>query len=200
MHFSWATGRNEQRFSYRATSITDLLLFLFPFSRGNVLATTSSDSLRMRRTQASKCSHFNGSRVVRRRGWGSGYPQLQLHESPVILHLLHCHSRVKLDPFLQEKRIHDFISNLSLPFGASNWKLSHDEASSSRSWMLTRQNSLQVLTRHILLLLWLHVHLWWVITFDNQQRKTTPVTVSFRQCKYFPTDAENDTEGLSSAG
>lgn len=79
--------------------------FLFPFS-----------SLRMRRTQASKCSHFNTSRVVQRRGWGSGYPQFQLHESPVILHLLHCHNCVKLDPFLQEKRIHDFISNLSLLF------------------------------------------------------------------------------------
>lgn len=152
MHFSWATGGKWATIFIPGTLHYRSATFLFPFSRGNVLATTSCDRPGMRRTETSERSCFNASRAVWRRGRGSGYPHPSYMKAlSFSIYWPATAAWNKTGFFFQEERIHDFISNLSLPLRASNWKQSHEEAASGGSWMLTRQNiqSLQVLTHHI---------------------------------------------------
>ena len=137
MHYSWVTGGNEQWFSYWAPPVTDLasatfFYFLFP---GGYIGHQPLWQVWNKKDWGMRVllfNHFQG--VMKRR---LGVSPFQLHESPVILHLLHCHSLLEPDLFFffffQEEKVHDFISNLSLPFLAGNWKQSHQEAASGGS-------------------------------------------------------------------
>lgn len=202
MHFSWATGGNEQWLSYWVSPITDLFLY-FLFFQWNILATTSCDRSGIRK----KKSDF----------FFFVLPLLQQHEEEAGARGISisatwkpCHSPFialpqprETRPFFQVEKRHDFISNLSLPFRAGNWKQSHEESASGGSWMLTRRNIYtepkSAYSSYLAAFL-LYVPFWWVITFDKQQRKPCLVAVSDVQCKHSPVDVDNDTEGFSPAG
>lgn len=140
MHFSWGTGGNEQWFSYCPPNLGSAT-FLFHSSRGNILDTTSCDRFRIRKIEESGFSRFNTSRATWRGGRGSGYPHfIYMKALSFSIYRTATAPWNKSFFFFKRKKGHDFISNLSLPFGAGNWKQSREEAASGGSWMLTGWN------------------------------------------------------------
>lgn len=131
MHFSWVSGGNEQWFSHWAnphyrSRFCYFFYFLFP---GGYIGHQPLWQVWNKKDWGMRVllfNHFQGD--MKRR---LGVSPFQLQESPVILHLLHCHSLLEQHLFFfQEEKVHDFISNLTLPFPASNWKQSHQGAAS----------------------------------------------------------------------
>lgn len=131
MHFSWVSGGNEQWFSHWATPITDLAsaTFFISFFQGDILDTSPCDRSGIRRIEACEFCYSTTSRATWR--GGSGYPHSSYKKA--LSFCIYCTATAFWNNtffFFQEEKVHDFISNLTLPFPASNWKQSHQGAAS----------------------------------------------------------------------
>ena len=149
--------------------ITDLLFlyFLFP---GKYIAHHLLWQVRWRKIEESEFSCFTTSTA----GPGLGVSPFQRHESPVILHLSHCHSLVKQDLFFS-KRKKDMI--LSLIFLYLSEPVIENRAVRSlraERWVLNADRAKHKHTVYKCLLIifgcfLLYFHFWWAVTFDKQQ-------------------------------
>lgn len=113
--------------------ISPLLLFFISFFQGDILDTSPCDRSGIRRIEACEFCCSTTSRVSWRGGWG--YPHSSFMKA--LSFCIYCTATASWNQtfffFFQEEKVHDFISNLSLPFLAGNWKQSHQEAASGGS-------------------------------------------------------------------
>lgn len=104
MHFSWVSGGNEQWFSHWATPITDLAsaTFFISFFQGGYIGHQPLWQVWNKKDWGMRVllfNHFQGD--MKRR---LGVSPFQLQESPVILHLLHCHSLLEQHLFFSKRK------------------------------------------------------------------------------------------------
>lgn len=197
-------GENEQRFSYRAPTITDLLLFYFLFPGEMYWPPPPVTGPQWEGRRHPSILALTLPERFEEEAGAQGIP-IPATWKP-------CHSLFTALPRLRETRPFFFSKRkeymiLSLIFlYLSEPVIENRATASSGSWMLTMQitvtvcKCLLIIFSSLFVFFLLYVHLWWVITFDSQQRKLCLVTVSVPLCKHFPTDVGNDSEGLSPAG
>lgn len=204
MHFSCAAGGNEQWSSYWVSPHYRSAISLFPFPR-EIYCPPPPVTGPVKKDRGIWVFLFYHFYSGMKRRPGLGVSPFQLHESPVILHLSHCHSLVKQDLFFS-KRKKDMI--LSLIFLYLSEPVIENRAMRSlraERWVLNADQAKHKHTVYKCLLIifscfLLYFHFWWAITFDKQQTQPCLGAVSVTQCKHSPIDVGNDTEGLSPTG
>lgn len=202
MHFSWATGGKWATIFIPGTLHYRSATFLFPFSRGNVLATTSCDRPGMRRTETSERSCFNASTAVWRRGRGSGYPHPSYMKALSFSIYWPATAAWNKTGFFSKRKEYMILSLIFLYLSEpviENRATRRLQAVGLGCW----PGKTYRVCKCLLIIFSCFFYCGYI--YDEQYHLTISkgnraVTVPVTQCKHFPTDVDNDTEGLSPAG